>query len=75
MGPEDPLSRREHEQLWPIDPVSLDEVRATFKSARRLQIEVEPRAGHNISLGWAARSYHLKVLAFVESLCLERYLG
>jgi len=69
------LTYGEHEGLWPVDPEALDEVRSTFSNARRLQIEIEPGAAHNISLGWAARSYHLKVLAFAESLCLERYLG
>nr|BFE73882.1 hypothetical protein GCM10020092_071830 [Actinoplanes digitatis] len=31
----------------------------------------QPDAGHNISLGWAARSYHLRAFAFLEE-CLGR---
>jgi pimeloyl-ACP methyl ester carboxylesterase len=69
------LTFGEHEALWPTGSEALDEIRTVFKSARRIQIEIEPGAGHNISLGWAARSYHLKVLAFAESLRLERQLA
>jgi pimeloyl-ACP methyl ester carboxylesterase len=69
------LTFGEHERLWHTDPASLSEIRELFKMSRRMQIETETGAGHNISLGWAARSYHLKVLAFAESLCVERQLG
>ncbi len=68
------LTFGEHEGLWPTDPEAFAEIRRTFTAARRLQIEIEPAAGHNLSLGWAARAYHLKVVAFAESLCLERRL-
>lgn len=66
------LTFAEHERLWPTDPAAFDELRSAFKNAKRLQIDIEPWAGHNISLGWAARAHHLKVLAFAESLCLDQ---
>jgi pimeloyl-ACP methyl ester carboxylesterase len=65
----------EHERLWPIDGDSLDELRSLFVSAPSFAVEIERFGGHNLSLGWAARSYHLKVLAFAESCCLSRQLG
>ncbi|MFF4396545.1 alpha/beta hydrolase [Streptomyces sp. NPDC001480] len=39
-------------------------------SGTRVCVERQPDAGHNISLGWAARSYHLRALAFLEA-CLN----
>lgn len=59
----------EHERLWPVDKPHLDELQRLFTNAPRVVIEVEPFAGHNLSLGWSARSYHLKLLAFAEA-CL-----
>jgi hypothetical protein len=65
----------EHERLWPIDGNSLDELRSLFVNVPSFEVAIEPFGGHNLSLGWAARSYHLKVLAFAESCCLSRQLG
>ena len=62
------LTFAEYEALWPTDPESLETIHRTFINARSLTIEIEPGAGHNLSLGWAARSYHRKVVAFAESL-------
>jgi pimeloyl-ACP methyl ester carboxylesterase len=64
----------EHERLWPIDDESLNELRSLFANAPHVAIEVEPFGGHNLSLGWAARAYHLRVLAFAESCGLSRRL-
>lgn len=64
----------EHEGLWPVDSPSLEEVRSAFPNAPRVHVEIEPNAGHNISLGWAAHSYHLKVLAFAESVRLRHLM-
>jgi pimeloyl-ACP methyl ester carboxylesterase len=38
-------------------------------------IEIEPYGGHNLSLGWAARAYHLKVLSFLETCLLPEAAG
>ena len=65
----------DHETIWPISQAHFDDMRAVFSSARDLEIAVEPYAGHNVSLGWAARAYHLKVLTFVERCRLSDQLG
>jgi hypothetical protein len=39
-----------------------------------VETAVQPGAGHNISLGWAARSYHLEVLSFAERCLLRKDL-
>jgi pimeloyl-ACP methyl ester carboxylesterase len=65
----------EHERFWPTDEYHLEELRNLFVNAPYLSIEIEPHGGHNISLGWAARSYHLKALAFLEWCSLSRRLG
>ena len=69
------LTYGQYERFWPIDEPGLQEVRAVFRNARRLSIDVEPFTGHNLSLGWAARCYHLKLLAFAESCVLSRRLS
>jgi pimeloyl-ACP methyl ester carboxylesterase len=59
----------EHERLWRIDPEALDELRHLFPSSPRVEVGLLAEAGHNVSLGWSARAYHLGVLAFAEE-CL-----
>ncbi|GIE92975.1 alpha/beta hydrolase [Paractinoplanes rishiriensis] len=58
----------EHERWWRHDPEALAELRTALAAAPRVQVDRQPHAGHNISLGWAARAYHLKVLGFAEEL-------
>ncbi len=69
------LTFGQHEKLWPIDPAGLDEIRAVLSAAPSLTIEIEPYGTHNLSLGWAASAYHLKVLAFAGSCRLGRRFG
>ncbi|MFJ4777042.1 alpha/beta hydrolase [Streptomyces sp. NPDC088762] len=64
----------EHEGWWRHDPEALAELRSRLGAAPRLCIDRQPEAGHNISLGYAARSYHLRCLAFFED-CLLRQGG
>ncbi len=64
----------DHESIWPISQAHFDDMHAVFGNAPHLEIGVEPYAGHNMGLGWAARSYHLKVLTFVERCLLFRRL-
>jgi pimeloyl-ACP methyl ester carboxylesterase len=61
----------EHERWWDVRPSTLEEFRAMLASAPTVEICHQRFAGHNISLGWAARAYHLKVLGFAED-CLNR---
>jgi hypothetical protein len=37
-----------------------------------VSVERQPAAGHNISLGRAARAYHLRALAFLEDCLAAR---
>ncbi|MBU6536426.1 alpha/beta hydrolase [Streptomyces mayonensis] len=63
------LTFAEHEAWWRHDPDALAELTAAFTAAPRFTVEHQPESGHNISLGWTARSYHLRALAFLEE-CL-----
>ncbi|MCX4674348.1 alpha/beta hydrolase [Streptomyces sp. NBC_01433] len=64
------LTFAEHERWWHIDPPTLAAMTARLGSPL-VRTEHLADAGHNISLGLAARSYHLRVLAFLEE-CLGR---
>lgn len=66
------LTFAEHEAWWRHDPDALAELTAAFEAAPRFTVERQPEAGHNISLGWAARSYHLRALAFLEECLTAR---
>jgi len=56
----------QYERWWEVHPAALDEFRASLARAPRVQVDVQPGAGHNISLGWSARPYHLRALAFID---------
>lgn len=66
------LTFAEHEAWWRHDPEALAELASAFGAAPRFTVEHQPGAGHNISLGWAARSYHLRALAFLEECLTAR---
>ncbi|MGW0394719.1 alpha/beta hydrolase [Streptomyces sp. NPDC003042] len=59
----------EQEQWWHFDE---DAVAALTRplAAPTVRVERLPDAGHNISLGWAARTYHLRALGFLEERLL-----
>jgi pimeloyl-ACP methyl ester carboxylesterase len=65
----------DHERYWRSDPADLDELRALLAGAPSGTTRIEPNAGHNLSLGWAATSYHLGAIAFAEQCMLRRRLG
>ena len=56
----------EYENWWCHSQSDLTDLRKHFINAPRTVLEEQLSAGHNISLGWTARVYHLKALAFVE---------
>ncbi|MEU2249783.1 alpha/beta fold hydrolase [Streptomyces sp. NPDC019224] len=60
----------EQERWWEFDEDALAELRRPL-SAADVSVDHQPNAGHNISLGWAARSYHLRAIGFLED-CLVR---
>lgn len=66
------LTFAEHEAWWRQDADTLADLAAQFVAAPRVTVDRQPDAGHNISLGWAARSYHLRALAFLESCLVPR---
>lgn len=63
------LTFAEHESWWLYGERDIAELTARLSAAPVVRVERQPDAGHNISLGWAARSYHLRALAFFEE-CL-----
>ncbi|MEV0257293.1 alpha/beta fold hydrolase [Streptomyces sp. NPDC050732] len=63
------LTFAEHEGWWRQEDGELAALAAAFTASPRVLLERQPQAGHNISLGWAARAYHLRALAFLEE-CL-----
>ncbi|MFJ8085407.1 alpha/beta hydrolase [Streptomyces sp. NPDC096205] len=64
------LTFAEHEAWWRHGDEDVAEVVGRLAGAPRVVVDRLPGAGHNISLGWAARTYHLRALAFVEE-CLR----
>lgn len=62
------LTFAEHEMWWRHDDEAVAAMTGKL-AARCVRVDRQPDAGHNISLGWAARSYHLRALAFLEE-CL-----
>ncbi|MGW4599537.1 alpha/beta hydrolase [Streptomyces sp. NPDC004457] len=60
------LTFAEHERWWRHGAQDLTDLAARFTGSPRVLVERQPAAGHNISLGWAARPYHLRALAFLE---------
>ncbi|WP_307680444.1 alpha/beta fold hydrolase [Streptomyces sp. V4I2] len=63
------LTFAEHEAWWRHDDEAIADLTARLSAAPRIVVDRLPHAGHNISLGWTARAYHLKALAFAEE-CL-----
>ncbi|MEW2067050.1 alpha/beta fold hydrolase [Streptomyces sp. NPDC007346] len=61
----------EQEQWWRYDEEAVADLIRPFASAR-VRVDHQPDAGHNISLGWAARTYHLRVCGFLEECLLAR---
>lgn len=64
------LTFAEHEQWWHTDDAALTAMAARLSASPRVRVDRQDAAGHNISLGWAARPYHLRALAFLEE-CLR----
>ncbi|MCX5381202.1 alpha/beta hydrolase [Streptomyces sp. NBC_00091] len=61
----------EQEQWWRHDGEALEELLTPLTGAST-EVARQAHAGHNISLGWAARTYHLRVLSFLEECLLAR---
>ncbi|MFF2217061.1 alpha/beta hydrolase [Streptomyces antibioticus] len=61
----------EQEQWWRHDEAAVAALTRPFVSAP-VRVDRQPDAGHNISLGWTARTYHLRVCGFLEECLLGR---
>ncbi|MFD3536649.1 alpha/beta hydrolase [Streptomyces sp. NPDC058664] len=64
------LTFAEHEAWWLHDEPDIADLASRLTGTPLLRVERQPGTGHNISLGRAARSYHLRALAFFEE-CLH----
>ncbi|MFF3909945.1 alpha/beta hydrolase [Streptomyces sp. NPDC001848] len=64
------LTFAEHEAWWLHEERDLADLTAHLAAAPVVRVERQPAAGHNISLGRAARAYHLRALAFFEERLL-----
>ncbi|WP_067708381.1 alpha/beta hydrolase [Nocardia yamanashiensis] len=62
----------EHERWWHQDDRTLDELRARLRHSPRVVVDRQPDAGHNTSLGYTARTFHLRSLAFAEECIVRR---
>lgn len=59
----------DHERWWDVGPAALAEFCELLTSSAVVEIEWQADAGHNISLGWTARAYHRRVVAFAAACC------
>jgi pimeloyl-ACP methyl ester carboxylesterase len=60
------FSVAEHERVWQVDAAAQAEMASMFSNASRFQINEQPGAGHNISVGHTAADYHSTVFSFVD---------
>lgn len=65
------LTFAECELSWRHDEDTVADLTAPFGAAPSVRVDRRPGAGHNISLGWAARTHHLRAFACFED-CLAR---
>lgn len=56
----------EHDNVYRADATALAEITDMFSATTRFVSNLEPDAGHNLSLGHTASDYHRNVFAFVE---------
>ncbi|MFD7847987.1 alpha/beta hydrolase [Nocardia sp. NPDC059764] len=61
----------EHERWWHHDDRTLANLRSRLRHSPRVVIDRQLDAGHNTSLGYTARTFHLRSLAFAEE-CVAR---
>ncbi|MGW3497777.1 alpha/beta hydrolase [Streptomyces sp. NPDC001020] len=69
------LTFAEHEAWWRHSDEDVADLVGLLTAAPRVVAERLPDAGHNISLGWAARTYHLRALTFFAEAVRSRDLA
>lgn len=62
----------DHERVWSVGPSAVADIASLFVASPLVVTATQRDAAHNLSLGWSALSYHLKVLSFVEECVLRR---
>jgi pimeloyl-ACP methyl ester carboxylesterase len=62
----------EFERVWRSGPAALADVGALFTASPRVVVEEQEGGGHNLSLGFTAAAYHLKIFSFVEECVVAR---
>ncbi len=62
----------DHERWWDVRPATLNQFKAMFSASPRIEVCHQAFAGHNISLGWTARAYHLRAMAFASECLVSR---
>lgn len=62
----------DNENWWKSGHAALDDMASLFTASRRVVVDEQILAAHNVSLALAATAYHLKLLAFVEECVLSR---
>jgi pimeloyl-ACP methyl ester carboxylesterase len=60
----------EYDLWWAAGPSALTDLGTLFSAAPRVELNEQAGVGHNLSLGWGATAYHLRVLSFVEE-CIQ----
>jgi len=61
------FSIAEHEKVWQCDAAAQTEIASMFSNAPQFQINEQPAAGHNISVGHTAAAYHATVFSFADA--------
>ncbi|GAB2960678.1 alpha/beta hydrolase [Streptomyces pseudoechinosporeus] len=69
------FSLGDHELVWRPGPPGLAEIAGLFTASPRVRRNEQPDSGHNLSLGYAARAYHLRVLSFAEECVVSREIA
>ncbi|OBJ60437.1 alpha/beta fold hydrolase [Mycobacterium sp. 1423905.2] len=62
----------EHDQVFRADATALAEIAEMFAAAASFASNLQPEAGHNLSLGYSAADYHRKICAFVDACAAGR---
>ncbi|CKI21609.1 alpha/beta hydrolase [Mycolicibacterium smegmatis] len=60
----------DHENVWEAGTDALAAIGAMFTASPRVDVEVLPESGHNLSVGHTAAEYHQRVLSFAAE-CLD----
>jgi pimeloyl-ACP methyl ester carboxylesterase len=66
------ITLAEYERAWSSGPAALADLASLFTAAPRVVTAEQADAAHNLSVGWTAMSYHLKVLSFAEECAVAR---